>query len=148
MEAGGVNGGLLEWRPGKGWADVPGSEASGANGVELSKDGKWVFASAWGFRSLLRVSRGAGPPVREAVDLGFRPDNLHWAPDGSLLAAGLGRGETWAVRIDPNSLKVRRLLVLPDSPTFIRGSVAIQVGDEIWVGASRSDRVVIVPVRP
>jgi len=37
MQAGEKNGELWEWHTGAGWKIVPGSEASGANGIEISK---------------------------------------------------------------------------------------------------------------
>jgi len=146
MEAGGINGGALEWRPGQGWQEVPGSEASGANGVELSEDGRWLYVNAWGRRSIMRLSRGTDSPERVDMNLGFRGDNLHWAPDGSLLTAGLGDGGTAIARIDPTTLEVTRLGFIPDSPTFSGGTVAAQVGDMLWIGTFRSDRIVLVPV--
>ena len=142
-----MNSAAFEWRPGAGWAKVPGSEASGPNGLVLSKDGKWIYMNAWGSRKLMRLSRGVSPPEKTEVDLGFRGDNLRWAPDGTLLTAGLGVGGTAIARIDPQSLNVTPLFLLPDSPSFIRGTVVIEVGDEIWLGSSRSDRVVRLPNR-
>jgi hypothetical protein len=34
-----------------GWAKVPGSEAAGANGIEVSRDGKWLYVAQWGKQS-------------------------------------------------------------------------------------------------
>ena len=84
------NGELWEWHTGRGWAKVPGSESAGANGLELSKDGKWFYVAQWGNRSFMRVSRGQTPVVRDTLKLGFRVDNVRWAPDGTLLVAGQG----------------------------------------------------------
>ena len=58
---------------------VPGSEAAGANGVEVSKDGKWLYVAAWG------------------------------------------------------------------SQSFASGTVAIPIGNELWVGSFRGDRIAIFP---
>jgi len=43
MMAGEPNGALWEWHTGKGWTKIPGSEAAGANGLEVSKDGKTLY---------------------------------------------------------------------------------------------------------
>ena len=67
-----------------------GQESAGANGLELSKDGKWFYVAQWGNRSFMRVSRGQTPVVRDTLMLGFRVDNVRWAPDGTLLVAGQG----------------------------------------------------------
>ena len=144
--AGEVNGEVWEWHTGKDWVKVPGSEASGANGVAVSEDGRWLYVSQWGSQSILRLSRGSSPPKRDEIRLDFRPDNLHWAPDGMLLAAGpTDSARTKVVKIDPNSLKVTQLLDKPDTQAFERGTAAMQVGDEIWVGSARGDRIAIFP---
>ena len=90
MLAGENNGALWEWQTATGWKMIPGSEAAGANGLEISKDGKWLYVAAWGSQSFFRMSRGQTPPKRDTIPLGFRVDNIRWAPDGSILAAGQG----------------------------------------------------------
>jgi hypothetical protein len=149
MLAGGNNGALWEWHTGKGWTMVPGSEASGANGLEISKDGKWLYVAAWGSQNFFRVSRGQSPVKRDVIPLGFRVDNIRWAPDGSLLAAGQG-GEapaqtTNVVKINPDTLKVQEMFRHPNTPAFGAGTVALQVGKEIWVGSFRGDRIAVFP---
>lgn len=52
MYAGENSGELWEWQPGTGWKIVPGSESAGANGVEISKDGKWLYIGAAGSQSV------------------------------------------------------------------------------------------------
>jgi hypothetical protein len=145
MMVGEINGDVLEWHAGKGWSEVPGSETSGANGVEVSKDGKWIYVDAWGSKSFYRLSRGANPPKREEVPVGFRIDNVHWAPDGSLIAAGQTDNSTRVVKIDPETLKVTLLLDKPDSPVFAHASGAIQIGNEIWVTSPRGERIAVFP---
>jgi hypothetical protein len=148
MMAGAVSGDVQEWHPGRHWEKVPGSEAVGANGVELSADGKWLYVAQWGDCSLMRLSRGGGTVGREVVPLGFRVDNLRWAPDGTLLAAGQGDNTSRVVKVDPATLAVRDVINLPDSGGFVSASVAIQEGDEIWVGSSRSNRIAVFPAAP
>lgn len=149
MMAGENNGALWEWHTGKGWTKIPGSEAAGANGLEISKDGKWFYVAAWGSQSFFRLSRGQTPVKRDVVPLGFRVDNVRWAPDGSLLAAGQGGAAPMqtsnVVKIDPNTLKVQEIVRHPNSPEFGAGTVALQVGKEIWVGSFRGDRIAVFP---
>jgi sugar lactone lactonase YvrE len=148
--AGENNGGLWEWQSGTGWKLIPGSEASAPNGLEISKDGKWFYVAAWGSQSFFRLSRGETPAKRESVPLGFRADNVRWASDGSLLIAGQGgmapMQTTNVVKIDPNTLKVTELVRHPNSPEFGAGTVALQVGKELWVGSFRGDRIARFPV--
>ena len=142
---------LWEWQPGAGWSEVPGSATAGPNGIESSPDGRWLYIGGWGTQSLIRLSRGQTPVVVDSVDVGFHIDNVHWAPDGTLLAAGhagsgpdsifacLGQGACDGVtsrvaKIIPNSLAQEEIVRYPSNERIILGTVGIQVGEEIWVG--------------
>jgi sugar lactone lactonase YvrE len=150
MLAGEANGALWEWQSATGWKMIPGSEASGANGLEISPDGRWFYVAAWGSQSFFRLSRGQTPARRDTVPLGFRADNVRWARDGSLLVAGQGgtapAQTSNVVKIDPNTLQVREIVRHPNSAEFGAGTVALQVGNEIWVGSFRGDRIARFPV--
>jgi hypothetical protein len=149
MQAGEKNGELWEWHVKTGWQKVPGSEAAGANGVELSPDGKTLYMALWGSQSFVRLSRGATPPKRDEVPLGFRVDNVHWARDGSLVAVGQGTGgdaQNWiAVKIDPKTLAVREVMKRANNDAFGNGTVAAELGDRWWIGSFRGDKIAIVP---
>ncbi len=142
---------LWEWQPADGWAKVPGSETPGPNGLEASADGRWFYIGGWGTRSLIRLSRGQTPVQKDTVDVGFHIDNVRWAPDGSLFAAGhrgdapesifacLGQGQcddvtSRVAKVDPEGLTAEEIVQYPSNDRIILGTVAIQVGDEIWVG--------------
>jgi hypothetical protein len=145
MMEGEANGELWEWHTASGWQKVPGSETAGANGVELSDDGRTLYVAAWGSQSFFRLSRGATPPTRDEIPLGFRVDNIHWARDGSLFAVGQA-GPNWkAVKIDPRTLSVRDVVSRPDTPEFGAGTALVEVGDTLWVGSFRGNRIAIVP---
>jgi hypothetical protein len=144
MLAGEKNGELWEWHTASGWQKVPGSEAAGANGLEISNDGKWYYVAAWGSQSFFRLSRGPGAPKRDEIPLGFRVDNIRWARDGSLLAAGQAETATVIVKIDPQSLKVREVRRRTDDAVFRAGTVAVEIGDRLWVGSYMGDRIAIV----
>ena len=149
MSAGETNGELWEWHPGGKWQKIPGSQAAGANGVELSHDGKTLYMAAWGSQSFVRLSHGEKKVQRDEVPLGFRVDNIHWAEDGSLLAVGQGTGtnaQRWqAVKIDPKTLTVSEVMNRADVPGFAAGTVAAEVGKNWWIGSFRGDRIAIVP---
>ena len=145
MLGGETNGEIWEWHTQSGWVKVPGSEAAGANGVELSDDGKTLYVAAWGSQSFFRLTRGEMPPKRDEIPLGFRVDNIHWARDGSLYAVGQA-GPNWkAVKIDPNTLAVREVVSQPDTPAFGSGTALVEVGDTLWVGSFRGNRIAIIP---
>jgi hypothetical protein len=151
--AGEKNGELWEWHTGTGWKMVPGSETSGANGIEISKDGKWYYMAGWGNQTFTRFSRGQTPAKRDEIPVGFRLDNLRWTPDGLLLGAGQEAAATGGlampisrvIKIDPNTMKIQDVIRYPYNETFNFATGAIQVGNEIWVGSVRSDRIARFP---
>ena len=149
MMAGGNNGEVWEWHTASGWKIVPGSELPGPNGIEMSKDGKWLYIGGWGSQAVIKLSRGQSPVKKESVAVGFRVDNVRWAPDGTLIAAGQGGtapSQTSNVaKVDVTTMKSRELVRYPYNDTFSAGTVAIQVGREIWVGSVRGDRIAIFP---
>jgi sugar lactone lactonase YvrE len=154
MLAGEKNGALWEWHTATGWQKVPGSEAAGANGIELSEDGKWYYVAAWGSQSFFRLSRlrqGSGEvsPKRDEIPLGFRVDNIRRARDGSILATGqTGMGSeaaTVVAKIDPKALSVKEILRRPNTDAFGAGTIAVEIGKTLWIGSFRGDRIAIVP---
>ena len=150
MMAGEKNGEIWEWHTGKGWKVIPGSEAAGANGLEVSKDGKWLYVAGWGSQSFYRLSLGQTPVKRQDVPLGFRVDNIRWAADGTLLATGQGGTApapqtTNIVKINPNTLQVQEVLKRENNAAFGAGTVAVEVGKELWVGSFRGDRIARFP---
>jgi hypothetical protein len=152
LRSGKRNGELWEWHTKTGWKIVPGSEASGANGIEISKDGKWFYMAGWGNQTFIRFSRGATPVKRDEIPVGFRLDNLRWAPDGTLIGAGQQMGPDGAapvasrvIKIDPTTLKVQDVVKLPVNDAFDMATGAIQVGKQIWIGSVRGEKLAIVP---
>lgn len=148
MMAGEKNGELWEWHAASGWQKVPGSEAAGANGVELSADGKTIYMAAWGSQSFIRLTRGVTPPKRDEIPLGFRVDNIHFARDGTLLAAGQitdpPNRSSRVVKIEPTTLKVWDILLRPDDVAFAGNTTALDIGSDLWLGSYRGDRIAIL----
>lgn len=145
-------GNLWEWQTANGWTEVPGSQMPGPNGLVVSEDSLWFYIGGWAEKSVVRLSRGQTPVVRESVEVGFHVDNVRWTADGSLLAAGQysqtmaavggclsGAGcagvSTRVARIDTATLTAQQVLDYPSDDLLILGTVAIEVGEEIWVGA-------------
>ncbi|MGE0388248.1 MAG: SMP-30/gluconolactonase/LRE family protein [Gammaproteobacteria bacterium] len=157
--AGKANGAVYTWRPGGAVTEIPGSAVAGANGIEVSADGRRMFVAAWAGRELVRFDRGSQLAGRKSVKLDFMPDNLRWAPDGSLLVAGQNamvkgaeaghvQPKGWAVvRVDPETLEVTPLL-RDDGTSPLQGvASALQVGDRIWLGSFQSDRIGHTPAK-
>ena len=149
LQAGENTGEVWEWHTRSGWAIVPGSETSAPNGLEISKDGRWFYIGAYGSQSFVRLSRGQTAVKRDAVPVGFRPDNLRWAPDGSLFATGHSStardGVSYVAKVNPDTLKVQEIVRYPHNEVFTIGTVAIQVGKELWVGSTQGDRIAVFP---
>jgi len=147
MMAGENNGEVWEWHTATGWKIVPGSESAGADGLEISKDGKWLYIGGWGNQSVIRLSRGQTPVKKDSVAVGFRVDNVRWAPDGSLLVAGQGgtapSQASHIGKVNTAAMKFQELVRYPYSEAFSTGTVAIQVGKEIWLGSVRGDRIAV-----
>jgi hypothetical protein len=161
LQSGEKNGELWEWHTASGWQKVPGSEASGANGLEFSNDGSRFYVASWGSQSFFRLTWPAGAasggparakamPARDEVPLGFRVDNIRWASDGSILAAGQGGSPgaqaSIVVKINPETLAAREIVRLANEQAFGAGTVAVEVGKDLWIGSFRGDRIAIVPV--
>jgi len=152
--AGDDTGGVLEWSPGRGWDELPGTQINTANGVAVSADGNWVYIGGWNSCCIKKVQRGVRDPEIATARVDIMVDNLTWSATGRLLAAGtygIGMREFLAghfgtnprlgipsrvLSVDPNTLDVEQLIDYgPD--TFGAATSALQVGREIWVGTSR-----------
>ena len=151
---------VWEWQLGSGWSKVPGSDMLGPNGIVASPDGKWLYIGGWQDEALIRLSRnketgnkqarGKQPFEKQLVKVGFHIDNVRWGKDGSILVAGqkgirenvgacLRQGQceevaTGIAKIDVNAMQVVAKHELPSDDKFILGTVAIDVGNDIWVG--------------
>jgi hypothetical protein len=153
---------IWEWNPKDGFKIVPGSESQGPNGIEASRDGRWLYVNLWPARKVMRLSRGQTPIVKDLVDMAFQPDNIRFQPDGSLLAAGHGGPDTARViqclmkvcadaasvvaRIDPKAWTAREIIRYPANEKFFSSTVALQVGKEIWIGTITGNRIARYPI--
>lgn len=148
--------GVWEWHADSGWELIPGSEDTAPNGIEVSADGQFVYIAGWAEEKLTRLSRGMTPVHKDVIPLGFRPDNFRMALDGSAIFASghtdkdgnsiAGDREptletTNVAAIDPETLEFDLILVQPAIPGFIAATTAVQIGEELWLGSYRGDRL-------
>ena len=157
MAAGENTGAVYEWQPHKGFALVPGSRMSGNNGIEVSRDGKWIYVAAWGNKAVVRLSRSGGAAARR-LPVGFLADNLRWAPDGELMVAGqnvpakLVFGcfqshntrctQPWRiVKWDTAAMTIQPVVSEKGNPEFGDATVGLEIGDDMFVGTFRGDRI-------
>ncbi len=158
---------VFEWQPASGFQRIAGSELDGDNGIEVSADGKWLFVNAWVGQQVIRMSRTAAATGRTTLPVKFMPDNIRRAPDGTLLITGqnetikninacrAGAGGvncdkpvgTTVLRLDTQAMTLKPVVELPGTNAFNNGTTALQIGDQLWIGTFRGDRVAIVPAR-
>ncbi len=159
MNAGENTGAVYEWHPHQGFKLVPGTQLSGDNGIEVSRDGKWLYVAGWGNKAVLRVSRGgSGPVERQMIPVGFLADNLRWASDGQLMVGGQDVPakqvfscfqshntrciEPWRiVRWDTATMKIIPVISEKGNPVFGGATTGLQIGDTMFVGTFRGDRI-------
>jgi len=155
LRAAKATGYAAQWSANEGWKRIPGTEASGPNGIEVSNDGRWLWVANWANREVVRILLQEDGS-RSVLKLNFMPDNLRWGDDGGLWvtgAIGTPRGyfDCWAkpgckndfpiIRIDPNSLTLERIPHPNTLPEFGEATTALKVGREVWIAAYPSDRV-------
>ncbi|MGH0030617.1 MAG: hypothetical protein ACQGVC_12555 [Myxococcota bacterium] len=149
---------VLAWSADAGFARVPGSEASFANGVELSADETVLWVNANLGDRVFAVDLASGETLGEAEVTA--PDNSTWAPDGRLFVASLTApiGELLAcgevtegscpaafaiVAIDPATFESEPVYT-GDGVTMGAGTVGLRVGDALYVGSFAGDRILRV----
>jgi hypothetical protein len=166
--AGKITGAVYRWSPGDpGFVVIKGSELPGNNGIEVSADGREIFVASTGLSTIsafantnpTRLLRSTGP-------LDFRPDNVHMTADGQLITAGPSNDEgqcgpldaehfslekfaacprgSVAATFDPATLKETRRWSSPSNREFSNATMALQVGDGVWIGSFSGDRIGIV----
>jgi hypothetical protein len=146
---------VLEWQPGAGFREVPGTRSSLPNGIELSADGAVIYLNLYGANEVRRIERRSGETLSTvALD---HPDNSTWASDGRLLVAshpgslsditacnGIEAGACpmryEIVALSPD-LAETELLYANEGPPMGAGTVALEVADELWIGSFAGDRI-------
>jgi hypothetical protein len=156
MTEGKITGEVLEWHPSSGWSTLPDSAMSGANGLALTADGKSLYVAGWPGRNVTRWERTGGSwAKKELISTGILTDNLRWMSDGSLLAGGQDssmpavfecrppacRVGSAAIKIDLKTGKATRLVQYAGSEGFEGGTTALEVGNEIWFGSYKGNRI-------
>ena len=80
--------------------------------------------------------------------MGFNVDNVRMAPDGDIVVAGhitrcpesnpdCELAVARVAKVNPDTLNVQQLVDYKGNDFFRLGTVAIEVGDEIWIGGIR-----------
>ena len=155
FDAGAPTGTVLAWKPERGWFQPFPQEFSGANGIEVSHDGRWLYVSEWSAQRLWKISMD-GREKPKSISVSFLPDNLRWAPQGTLLLAGqnakpsqvfgclakhLACPEKFTLaEINPATLQVH-ILLLGGDESFGGATGAAIVNGQLWVGSFHGTQV-------
>lgn len=154
-----ITGSVYEWHPGEEVKDIKGTALSGPNGIAISPDDKWVYVAATGTREIIRYNRTETPVTLKKVQIGIKPDNIHWGDDGMLYTVGDNYvppeecknthcNTGWSVvSIKPETMEAKRITGVDQRATMQKVSVAIPVGNEIWIGTYAGDRIGYLQMR-
>ena len=155
------SGWVSSWMPGKGEAELPGTRQGYPNGVIATPDGRTMYFNAWTAKEVHKYDVASGKESG-MVKLDFMPDNLTWTKKGRILAAGVkgARGDcpagsgtpclqAFAVAdIDPATMKAETVFDSEGKGALIAGvSVALQMGNSIYIGAFQGDRLLKIPFK-
>lgn len=148
------------WNAGVGFTTVPGSEGIMPNGIEVSPDGNTVYLNVSMESQVRKIDRKSGEVLARA-EVGT-PDNITWSPDGKrLLVASLRSFDPEAfelcehmtegscpigfaiVSVDPETMEAEDVYT-GDGPPMGAGTVGLQVGNELFIGSFKGDRLLRV----
>ena len=148
--------GVLAWRPGDGWRILTTGLAL-SNGLVISRDNSVLYVAEWLGRQVAEIDAEDGTILRRvAVDFGV--DNLRLDDKGGLWLAGQAAStdavmacylserrdcglDSALARVDTTALAVDCAQHLPATPGFSSATVALPLGDRVWLGTFRGDAV-------
>lgn len=146
---------VLEWTSDEGFKKVAGTDAPFPNGIELSPDGTKIYLNVYLGNEVRKIDRKTGE--RLATAKVRQPDNITWGADGRLLVASHTAGmremlacgdvhqgacgfEFEIVALDPETLAEQVVFRHKGAPMGA-ATVAVQVGNDLWLGSFAGDRV-------
>ena len=149
MISGAISGYVLHWTAEQGWKKIDGPDLPAPNGIEVTHDGEAVIVASWTARKMHRFPLGDSDVEPASIDVDFMPDNVRIGSDGRLLITGQDatpmtviscakKAENCTkgfsvVEIDPITMQAETLYK-SDTPEFMQTTVALSLGDEVWVG--------------
>jgi hypothetical protein len=156
---GAVTGYVARWEPGKGESEIMNTRIRYPNGVVVSPDGRFMYVNEFAAKQVHKYDLKSEKIIGTA-QVDFLPDNLTWTKEGRLLAAGVkgARGDCpegsgrpciqgfGVAEINPAKMQVRSIFDSASHDPLMGGvSVALEVGDSIYLGAFQGDRLVKIP---
>ena len=157
----GITGYVARWTPGRGESEIANTRMRFPNGVVVSRDGHSMYVNEFLAGHVLKYDLDKEKKIG-SVTVDFLPDNLTWTPQGNLLSAGIkmppkadcpgGSGPRCALsfgiaEIEPKPMQMRVLYNSESHHLRVAGvTVALRVGDSLYLGSFVSDRIVKIPM--
>ena len=150
---------VYEWQRNQGFTKLPGPDDVMPNGIAVSIDNTKVFVNIYFGNKTIKIDRSSG--VREGEFTVQQPDNITVDRDGNLWVASHKNdpiGQTCAlvtegpcllpydiIKADPDTMQTEVFLSQDGAPMGY-GTVALKVGDRVFMGSAHGDRVVSTPI--
>ena len=151
----GINmGWVWEWQPDTGFTKLTSSDEVMPNGIAVNADNSKIFVNSYLGDKTIRIDRASGE-VDGVLDV-RQPDNITVDDAGMLWIASHQHNpilETCAdvtegpcllpynvVRANPDTLESKVVLQV-DGPPMGYGTVALKVGDRVYMGSAHGDRI-------
>lgn len=163
-------GGVYKWSPGQsGFTLLEGSSLPANNGIELSADEREIFVAVSGLHTVVALANGNPTRVlRSTRELDVTPDNIRLGRDGRLVMAGMLNEDPVcgsiidpatfdlekigacprpfkAYAVDPRTMAVELIGGGPATDGFSNTTIALEVGNDLWLGTFAGDRIAIRP---
>lgn len=148
-----ATGGIYRWSPGDvAFSRVAGTELTGNNGIEISRDGSRIYVSSFSHISMFSNSNPAKRLKSIRIPYGIG-DNIHWVGT-RLILAGTRLHRTkkasdgtpvpdgyYVSSVDPRSLHLNLIAEGGHTSSFDGVSVGVPVGTTLWLGSHSANRV-------
>lgn len=157
----------MEWKGsdvggGKQFDVIGGSESGFPNGLQLSKDGRYLFLNTSVDGYVLKIDRHKGERLARSEKLPHL-DNMRWDDNGYLLVASMPTGLLESVRcleisgesncggafnivrVNPNDMSSEVVFAHPGGQPMGAGTVAVQLGSRLYMGSYAGNRIVTLP---
>ncbi|MDG2304148.1 MAG: SMP-30/gluconolactonase/LRE family protein [Candidatus Binatia bacterium] len=148
---------VWEWRPDSGFTQIAGTEGSMPNGIASSADGHLLYIDYYTENRAVRFDRTTGEVVGEFEI--SQPDNVVIDENGQLWIAGhhqfIGNPDCAGIegacpwkytvaRVDPTTME-GKVVLEHEGPPMGFATVALPVGDRLFLGTAEGDRIVSMP---
>jgi len=154
------SGNAFYWSAAQGYEKIAGTDGILPNGIEISSGGDIIYMNVTGEGHIRKIEIASGQELGRAPVAS--PDNVTWSPNGTLLIASLGDIDAEAfeactqqtegacripfkiVEVDPETMTVSGTVYESTGAPMGAGTVGLQVGDELFIGSFKGDRILRV----